>query len=205
MRNVAMPRLARRVLPPFTSKEIQALLTQCDRKTAIGMRNYAIVLTLLDTGLRAAELVSLRMGDMDMRSGLASVLGKGQKQRTVRAGNKARAAIVHMLAFRGEVKSGTPLWVAYDIKRRETGGLSVHGLQTMLSRLGRKAGVTPCSPHKFRRTFALWMLRDGCDLHSLRTLMGHSSLVVLQRYLALAGEDIERAHVAHSPADKLLD
>jgi site-specific recombinase XerD len=43
------------------------------------------------------------------------------------------------------------------------------------------------------------------DLHSLRMLMGHSDLSILQRYLALAGEDIERAHIAHSPADKLLD
>ena len=62
----------------------------------------------------------------------------------------------------------------------------------------------PCAPHRFRRTFTLWCLRDGMDLHSLRMLMGHSSLAVLQRYLALAGEDVERAHKAHSPADKLL-
>jgi len=174
MARVDMPRLAKRVLPPFTPKEAQALLTRCDRKTAIGMRNYAIVLTLMDTGLRASELVSLGIGDMDMRSGLVSVLGRGQMQRTVRAGNKARAAIVRMLAFREEVRDGAPLWVAYDIKRREVGALSVHGLQTV---------------HRFRRTLALSMLRDGCDLHALRLLMGHSSLPVLQRYLALAGED----------------
>jgi len=47
-------------------------------------------------------------------------------------------------------------------------------------------------------------LRDGMDLHSLRMLMGHSDLSVLQRYLALAGEDIERAHKAHSPVDNML-
>ena len=52
---------------------------------------------------------------------------------------------------------------------------------------------------------ALWCLRDRMDLHNLRLLMGHDSLAVLQRYLALAGEDIERAHVAHSPVDRLLD
>ena len=65
--------------------------------------------------------------------------------------------------------------------------------------------VFPALPHRFRRTFALWMLRDGCDLHSLRMLMGRSSLAVLQRYLALSGVDVERAHAAHSPADNLLD
>jgi integrase/recombinase XerD len=66
------------------------------------------------------------------------------------------------------------------------------------------AGVEPCAPHRFRRTFALWCLRDGMDLHSLRMLMGHSTLAVLQRYLALAGEDLERVHKQHSPADRLL-
>jgi integrase/recombinase XerD len=73
----------------------------------------------------------------------------------------------------------------------------------MCKRLGEKAGVK-CHPRRFRRTFALWCLRDGMDLHSLRLLTGHSSLDVLQRYLALAVEDIERAQKLHSPVDNPL-
>jgi len=73
-----------------------------DRHTALRSRNYAILLALLDTGLRAAEFCSLRVGDLDMCSGLATVLGKGQKQRTVRVGAKARGAIVKMLALTGQ-------------------------------------------------------------------------------------------------------
>ena len=204
MRKVAMPRLAKRIPPPFASEDVQSLLESCDRKSAIGARNYAIVFALLDTGLRVSEFVSLRVGDLDMRTGLATVLGKGEKQRTVRAGTKARSAIQHMLAYREDIEGGDPLWVAYGLPGSETGPLSVHGLQSMLTRLGRRAGVAPCAPHRFRRTFALWMLRDGCDLHSLRMLMGHSSLDVLQRYLELGGEDIQRAHIAHSPGDRIL-
>ena len=204
MRKVAMPRLSKRIPPPFESEDVRRLLESCDRGSAIGARNYAIVLTLLDTGLRASELASLRVGDLDMRTGLATVFGKGEKQRTVRAGTKARSAIQHMLACRRDLEDGDPLWVAYGLPGSETGPLSVHGLQSMLTRLGRRAGVAPCAPHRFRRTFALWMLRDGCDLHSLRMLMGHSSLDVLQRYLELGGEDIERAHIAHSPGDRIL-
>ena len=109
-----------------------------------------------------------------------------------------------MLALRADAMDGQPLWMANSLQGRATGPLSVHGLQTMPVRLGKKADIMPCSPHRFRRTFALWMLRDGCDLHSLRMLMGHSSLVVLRRYLALAGEDVERAHAAHSPGDRLF-
>lgn len=205
MRRVTMPRLEQRIPPPFTPADVFALLAACDRHTATGARNYAIVLTLLDSGLRASELTSLRVGDVDMRSGLCVVLGKGRKQRTVRIGARARQAIVRMLAYRADATPGAPLWMTYTGTDSEAGApLVLHGLQTMLWRLGQDTGVTPCSPHRFRRTFALWCLRDGMDLHTLRHLMGHSSLDVLQRYLALGGEDVERAHKAHSPADRLL-
>lgn len=202
MRKVAMPRLEKRIPPPFTPEDIRRLLDGCDR-SPLGLRNRAIILTLLDTGLRAAEVVSLTVGALNMRTGLCTVIGKGRKQRTVRVGNKARAAILRYLQTRTEAASGAPLWAAYDITGAESGALSVHGLQIMLQRLGRKVGVLPCGPHRFRRTFALWCVRDGLDLHTLRLMMGHSTLAVLQTYLALAGEDIERAHAAHSPADKM--
>lgn len=205
MARVAMPRLEQRIPAPYSPDDVRALLDHCDRHTAIGTRNYAIVLTLLDSGLRASELTGLHVGDVDMRTGLCLVTGKGRKMRQVRVGAKARGAIVRMLGYREATEPGAPLWAAYDGHGNESSkGLTPNGLQTTLRRLGRAAGVEPCAPHRFRRTFALWCLRDGMDLHSLRMLMGHSTLDVLQRYLALAGEDIERAHKAHSPADRLL-
>ena len=204
MRRIRMPRLEKRVPAPFSADDIRRLLNRCEQATAIGARNHAIVATLLDTGLRATELASLRIGHVDMRSGLTSVFGKGGKQRQVRVGSRARSTLLRMLAYRDGLEPDGALWVGYDAQGRERGALTVSGLQTVLVRLGARAGVKPCGPHRFRRTFALWCLRDGMDLHSLRMLMGHSSLDVLQRYLALAGEDIERAHIAHSPVDKLL-
>jgi site-specific recombinase XerD len=194
MRRVTMPRLEKRIPPPFNPDDVRKLLGACDRKTSVGLRNHAIVLGLLDTGLRLAEFASLQVADVNMRSGLTTVMGKGRKMRTVRFGAKARGALARWLAVRGDAVPRDSLW-----------GLKPRGLQIMVRRLGRKAGVEPCGPHRFRRTFALWCLRDGMDLHSLRMLMGHSSLAVLWRYLALGGEDVERAHVAHSPVDKLLD
>jgi len=205
MQRVAMPRLEQRIPAPFTADDVRAILDACDRHTAIGARNYALALTLLDSGLRASELTGLHVGDVDMRSGLCLVMGKGRKMRQVRVGAKARQAIVRMMAYRPEATATAALWASYDGRGRETdSALTVNGLQTTLRRLGQAAGVEPCAPHRFRRTFALWCLRDGMDLHSLRMLMGHSTLDVLQRYLALAGEDVERAHKAHSPADRLL-
>jgi integrase/recombinase XerC len=193
MLRVDMPRLDARIPPPFSPDDVNKLLSACDR-SVVGLRNRAIVIGLLDSGLRLSEFVSLRVGDVNMRTGLCSVMGKGRKMRQVCFGAKSRAVMVKYLAALGDVEQNQPLW-----------GLTTRGLQVMLHRLGRRAGVRPCGAHRFRRTFALWMLRDGCDLHSLRLLMGHSDLSILQRYLALAGEDIERAHKAHSPADTLLE
>jgi site-specific recombinase XerD len=205
MAKVKMPRLEKRIPPPFSKEEVQKLLATINRKTELGARQYAICLTLLDTGLRAFEFCDLRISSVNMRTGMAVVLGKGRKQRQIRVGAKARAAILRMLALRGEYAPEDPLWAAYDNNGRQVvGGLSVKGLQTLLHRLGKEAGVMPCAPHKFRRTFAIWCLRAGMDLESLRVLMGHETLVVLQLYLKLVGEDVERAHSAHSPVDKWL-
>jgi len=125
MEKVDMPRLAKRVPPPFSQEEIQGLLAACDRGSAIGARNHAIVLTLLDTGLRAAEFVSLRVGDVNMRTGLATVMGKGEKQRTVRAGSRARTAIQRLTAYREDLEDGDPLWPRYTQQGYESGPLSV--------------------------------------------------------------------------------
>ena len=62
----------------------------------------------------------------------------------------------------------------------------------------------PCDPHRLYRTFALWCLRDGMDVHSLNLLMGHTSLAFLQRPPGLAVEVMERPHRLHSPVDNLL-
>lgn len=146
MAKVTMPRLEQRVLPAYAHRDLQALLAQCDRRRSLGARDYAIVLALLDTGLRASEFCSLRIGDIDMRSGICTVLGKGRKARQVRAGSRARAAIMRMLAHGVKVADGAPLWASYNRRGEVRGSLSSWGLRSMLGRLGQRANVRPCCP-----------------------------------------------------------
>jgi site-specific recombinase XerD len=204
MHRVSMPRLDKRIQPPFSPEGIKALLAACNTKAPKDLRDTALTLGLLDSGLRASEFTGLRANSVDMRSRLVTVLGKGHRQRTVRFGAKTRQAILGYLARRSEPTQDSCLWTAYRTDGEERGPLTLRGLQMVFRKLGERAGVTPYHPHRFRRTFPLWCLRDGMDLHSLRLLMGHSSLAVLQRYSAVAGEDIERAHRLHSPVDNLL-
>lgn len=205
MWRVKMPKLEQRVPPPFSREEIRSLLNACNRRTIQGARDYALILVLLDTGLRAQEICSLKVGQVDMRSGVTAIMGKGGKERQIRVGDKARGAILRYLSMRGEEARKTdPLWLSFSRWRAVQGPLQVNGLRSALRRVGDIAGVHPCSPHRFRRTFALWCLRDGMDMESLRKLMGHSNFAVISRYLRLAGEDIERVHRAHSPVDNIL-
>ena len=133
-----MPKLDRRIQPRFTPEQVKALLALCDNSPR-GLWHRAIILGLLDRGLRASEFVSLKVDDVDMRTGLVTVVGKRNKQRRVRFGVKTRKGILKYLA--GRKQGSEALWMA----RR--GPLTLRGLESICKRLGEKAGVK-CHPHR---------------------------------------------------------
>ncbi len=197
MRTVRAPKLPRDVLPPFTADDVRALLDACEQE-----RDAALVLTLLDSGLRASELIVLNVGDVDLTTGAVRVRrGKGGKTRIVFTGARTRKAIMRYLMTRASPPADAPLFVTLTTGTR----LAFYGLQSLLGRLGRAAGVKPMGAHRFRRTFAIESLRAGMPLPQLAALMGHEGLAVLQRYLRLVDEDLRAAHAAHGAVDRLLD
>lgn len=197
MKNVAMPKLNEKVPPAFTKEEVQALLNACHGHLAL--RDRAIILCLLDTGLRANEFSSLNVGDVERDTGMVKVYGKGQKERYVRLGYAARKALLRYLMERAELRPDSPLWLGVRGDR-----LSRHGVWERIAQLGKRAGVH-AHPHKFRRTFAIWALRGGMDVHHLRRLMGHADLQMATRYLDMVQEDIRESHRRASPVDNMLE
>ncbi len=197
---VAMPRLDKLQLPAFTTADARALLAACE-DSRDPERDAALVLTLLDTGLRVSELCALTVGDVDAVTGTVTVKrGKGGKARTVYLGAHARRAVLRYLTERGDPDRGAPVFVSL------ASGLALtpDGVRNLLVRLGARAGVDHVHPHTFRRTFALWSLRAGMDLVRLAAIMGHSDLTVLRRYLALVEHDLRAAHSKHGAVDALL-
>ena len=192
----AMPKLPKKILPAFEPSDVDRLLDAC-----LSDRDRVAVLVLLDTGLRAAEFCALDGGDIDAATGAVLVReGKGQKARTVYLGARSRRELVRFWRTVGKPGATRPVWT-----NQNTGGrLTDSGLRQLLTRLGERAGVQHCHPHTFRRTFALWSLRGGMDLHTLAALMGHADIGVLRQYLKLSDEDLQRAHRTAGPVDRLL-
>jgi len=160
-----------------------------------GLRDKALMLFLLDTGVRASELCSINLEDVNPITGEVLVRsGKGRKPRTVFLGSKSRKALRNYLILKGDTSTG--LWVTDENER-----LTYRGLKTMLRRRSKLAKVNTPQIHAFRRWFALTCLRNGMDVYSLQQLMGHADLQVLRRYLKQTSTDLREAHHRASPVD----
>jgi site-specific recombinase XerD len=178
--------------------DLKAMLAGCDR-TFTGERDAAMLLTLLDTGARASEFLSLDLQDVNTTTGAVIIRkGKGGKFRTVFLGARARQALLRHLRRCSGTENG-PLWVTV-----QRGRLSYAGLRQAVLRRAVKAGVPVPSLHSFRRAFALACLRGGMDVYSLQKLMGHADLNVLRRYLQQTEADLQAAHAKSGPVNHLL-
>ena len=195
MDRVKMPRVDKVILPAFTPEEIALLEKATSGKEPTDLRNRALIHLLLDSGLRLAECCALKVGDIDLQTGVLKVMGKGRKERVSKLGSVALKSFTKYARLRAG-QAGEPLWLG----RR--GPMTEAGIAETLEKLGKAAGVH-AHPHKFRRTCALMMLRSGADVFSVQYLLGHSDLAVLRRYLAQTQADVTKAHQLHSPVDGL--
>ncbi len=190
-------------IQPFTQAQINALLHTATLTTC-AKRNKAILLLLLDTGMRASELCGLKMKDVDLGGQKATVLGKGNKRRTIYFGrNTARSLILYLKEESHQPNE--PLFFAWDEVRSSRVALTRSGLTQLIRRLGKSAKLEAvrCSPHTFRHTFAVEFLRNGGNQFTLMQLLGHTQMKQTARYVALAQADIEEQHRQFSPADRL--
>jgi len=193
--NVSLP-----PLQPVPLADVRSMVATCSNDTFEDLRDRAVLLGLLDTGCRASEFVAFAVGDIHLGTGEATVRnGKGGKSRAVFLGTTARVALRAYLAVHPCPEPLSPLWVS-----RDGGPLAYSGLRELLRRRARKAGVSAPSLHSFRRAFALGCLRNGVDVISLQRLLGHPDLSILNRYLALTTNDLQRAHREGGPVDRLL-
>jgi len=187
VRMVEQPRPKKSVIEPLTLEEVHRLLDVC-RERRNPERNRAMILMLLDTGLRASELINIKLDDIDFPRRLIKVLGKGNKERLVPFSKRTGRSIYEY------VLPLEPRELLFLFNR--------NSLAHLTSQLGRLAGIRgSVHPHRFRHTFAITFLRNGGDIYTLQEILGHSTFEMVRHYLALAQIDIESAHQRASPVE----
>jgi len=196
---VKPPKVPVEILEPVKSEDALMMLAACDTKSILGLRDCAIILTLMDTGVRASELLSISRKDLDLKNGKIVIRkGKGSKFRIVFISNRTRDAIQSYLNERTDYSPY--LWIT-----KTKSNLKYSGLRQIIRRRAKNANIKTPSLHSFRRYFALQMLRSGVDIFSLQKLMGHSDIQILRRYLQQTEEDIRTAHKLGGPIEHLFE
>jgi len=200
--NLESPKL-RRSLPGYLRlEEVERLLAQPDANTTLGLRDRAMLEILYSTGLRVSELVGLRVGDLDSKSGCVRCIGKGDKERIVPVGRKALATVEKYLQDgRPEMlRQAKALNSAALFVNNRGVALSRVGVWKILSAYGRRAGLrVALTPHMLRHSFATHLLEHGADLRSVQLMLGHADISTTQIYTHVVEERLKQIYKAHHP------
>ena len=172
----------------LTEEEAQAILRVPDRRTLQGKRDYAILLTLLTTGLRKAEICNLKVCDMKTyrNQPVLDLIGKGQKFRRVPLKAETLLAIQDYLKANGNgVDPGHPIF--YTLGKHgpyEERALTRKAVDCLIKSVAKRALIHKrIHPHVMRHTFATTLLDNGNDLRTVQALMGHSHTRTTESYL----------------------
>ena len=187
------------MVKPFTLHDIEALLRLCSGNRFLDIRNRAVLLLFLDTGLRLSELAGIQLKDLDFDRETVRIMGKGAKERLVRVGKTTQKALLRYLLMRTDMHPC--LWVTEE--RRP---MMCRGIQIMVRKLCARANIIDAKPgpHTFRHTAAINYLRNGGDEFTLQIMLGHSTLQMTRRYVSSLGtEDMIRVHKKASPVDNM--
>ncbi len=189
-----------RPLPHVLDVDQAMRLLDQSPQDALEVRDHAILELLYSAGLRLAELVSLRLEDLDLEDASVRVNGKGGKTRLAPVGRCARAALANWLARRGSLAppAETALFVS-----RQGRALTPRSVQQRLARWALKHGAdSHLHPHLLRHSFASHLLESSGDLRAVQELLGHADISTTQIYTHLDFQYLAKVYDAAHPRAK---
>ncbi len=177
------PRLSRKLPAPLSIDEINQIIEQIDKTTSNGIRNLAIVETMYACGLRVSEVIALRISDLNFDEDYITVIGKGNKERIVPIGEKAKQCINE---YRENIRSS----LSIHPEHRDTlflnnrgKGLSRIMVFYIIKELAKLADIHKnISPHTFRHSFATHLIEGGANLRAVQEMLGHESITTTEIY-----------------------
>jgi integrase/recombinase XerD len=215
--NIKMPGNNPKTIMPLTEDEVKALLKNAEfsrvaetrnrnayrikRSTAV--RDVALLILLLDTGIRAGECSRLDIKDVDLEKGEIFIKPYGNsgiktKSRAIPIG---KATMRVLWKYKNTLEYQEPN-DPFFVSKRDGRRLDRSAMLQLIKSLGDKAGIKNCHPHQLRHTFSIQYLRNGGDVFTLKKILGHNSLKMVEVYLQLAQTDTTAAHRRASPADR---
>lgn len=190
----------RRKLPLVLSvDEVCLILESANEGTPLGLRDRVCLELLYSSGLRISELLTLRISDLKMNENMISVIGKGNKQRLVPFGNRAKKAIEEYLNMGRPVllKKRSSTLLVLNVRGNQ---LSRMGFCKVLRKYRIKSGVKKrVTAHTFRHSFATHLLEGGADLRAVQELLGHADISTTQIYTHIDREYLKEIHRLYHP------
>lgn len=202
---LALPKKAETYKLPLDVTEIQALADSCDATTVLGSRDIALLLTLIDGGLRAMEVARLRVADVNSDSGqLFIAAGKGKKSRTVTVGDDTCRMLRRYAFFRDALLNAPSSPDTTFFLTVQGRAFTYDGLKEWMRRLGKRAGVPRAYLHLLRHTSAVQTLEvPGSDLFTLQNKLGHADITTTRRYLYMTTGKLSERQRTFSPIDHI--
>jgi site-specific recombinase XerD len=194
------PQLPEQPVGVVRPEQLVRLLRTCEGRDFTSRRDGAIILLLVDTGMRRAECVGMTLDDVDLDQRIVWVLGKGRRPRALPIGRKTAQALDRYLRAREGHRLAhlAHLWVGRN------GPMTPSGIYQVVHDRARAAGLPAMHPHQLRHAFATSWLAEGGNENELMLVAGWKSRIMIDRYTkATAVERARASHARLSPGDRL--
>lgn len=195
---IELARVVRPEVSFLSPEEVERLIAAPDQTKLAGLRDRAILELLFSSGLRVSELVKLNRDHINLKTREFMVRGKGQKDRPVFVSEAAAHWLKQYLDQRAD--NYRPLFIHYagvksEIDEGNYTRLTARSVQRLVAKHARGAGITKkVTPHTLRHSFATDLLRNGADLRSVQSLLGHSNISTTQIYTHLTDPELKAVH-----------